>query len=149
MSTPETPQVSGLVEQLKARLDADERIALDAGATAPHWGEGGNPYLYAAETLDARSDWCLAKFGVGNPVFGDPMAQVTHAARHNPARILAMVAAHREILELHVAIRLPRDLNGLPRFCRLCSADRPYEYFGADWPCRTLTALAKGYGIQP
>lgn len=63
-----------------------------------------------------------------------------------PVGLLAMVAAHREILELHPAVRSNPTASG--GVCRKCAADPPYDYMAAVWPCSTLLALAKGYGIE-
>lgn len=67
--------------------------------------------------------------------FGGP-GFVEHTARHDPSRVLADVAAKREILAWHRAERDARTPRGKPvQICRC----------GYDLPCATLRALARPY----
>lgn len=81
-----------------------------------------------------------------------------HIVRHDPARTLAMVAAHREILALHQIEQTPPAFNvyygrtmwpfGRWR-CSICSPwiDGEQQYHDGIG-CPTVLALAKGHGIE-
>lgn len=131
--------VDDLITKLRAKLDEIERIAQRAAGVESDWA-------YDRETFHVAS----ASYSIAaRKADGSPINDVDgeHIALHDPKAALEMVSALREILELHAAVRLPRDLNGPAGVCRLCSADRPYEYMGAEWPCATLRALVKGHRI--
>jgi hypothetical protein len=59
--------------------------------------------------------------------------RLEHIARHDPARVLAEVAAKRQIVELHF----------LRSSGRLCNEDDDL------WPCETLRLLARPYVDHP
>lgn len=64
----------------------------------------------------------------------DPAA-AGHIIRHDPARVLPLVAAHREILDLHAECELPNGVR--TGECRECE--------NVAYPCPTLRALASGF----
>ncbi len=70
-----------------------------------------------------------------------------HVALHDPASVLARVAAEREILAEH-------NLDE-GRYCRRCAKwlDLPISQQvepddAVDWPCRTVLGLAKAWGWE-
>lgn len=72
-----------------------------------------------------------------------------HIIRHDPKRVLRRVAADREILALHRA-DVTRYADGrTSAHCAVCHEPEVYDPAPEDWPCKTLLALAKGYGIDP
>jgi hypothetical protein len=107
--------MTDLMERLKAALDEDERLALESeGAWIP---------LGPAE-CDER-----------------PIAR--HMARHDPARTLAMVAAHRTIL------------TWAENAIKMCTVSedgvlgKPGEHMMGDIGRWNIQALAKAYGLTP
>lgn len=92
---------------LLGQVDEDERIA----QAAP------------------RRDWTV--YLAGDSDTGELTEQrvLDHVARHDPARVLAEVAAKRAILDLH-------DQGDKADECAICFA---------VWPCGTLRALATVY----
>jgi hypothetical protein len=124
MSTPETPQVSGLVEQLKEAIDADERLALAAirvGVTPPpQQSESGEWTAVGMQSpYDARVD--------------------DHIARHDPARTLAMVAAHRELLAKHAEVLARHPAPAGKANDLVIELNALYT---------AIELLARGYGIE-
>jgi hypothetical protein len=70
---------------------------------------------------------------------------VHHMALHHPVAVLRRVAAERELLAEHA--------DEGARECRVCAPidwvaeERPGRYrYPADFPCRTMLLLAKGWG---
>lgn len=137
-----------LVEFLRDRLDEDERIT----------GVFRND-------LGSVSEWCCDEIGgkirkVGPMPFGlpDVIAQAelhmiaAHMARHDPARVLAEVAAKRRLLDEHADYgeglgQTPDgDYGMIPAACTTCGT--PSEYAVA-WPCPTLRTLALSYAGHP
>lgn len=116
--------MSDLVEFLRARVDEDA-----AYARCAMW-----------EGSDNRADWslpCSATVDVGGDTFyaGDrDVAQ--HVARHDPARVLAEVAAKRAIVALHGE----RDGE-----CMSCAYGGGFSVRYDDHPCDTLRHLAAVY----
>lgn len=152
-----------MVAFLRARIDEDERVAL--AANGPRWepgdgdvSEGG---LYAMHGDD--DGWSIAWFQLGTanesgPGLGRPTMpryaheNSAHAARWDPARVLAEVQAKRAILDLHVPIHHPPDQYGRTFFptCRTCSyVDDFGERGSVEWPCDTIKALLLPFADHP
>lgn len=70
---------------------------------------------------------------------GDPVN--VHIARHDPASVLRMVAAHRKILELHACAPYRYQWEAERGICRECE--------DVEWPCPTVLALAEAYDLTP
>lgn len=96
-----------------ARLQEDEAAA--RAADVPPNGVG-----------DFRSR-CYENLG------GWPVAMADHVERHDPARVLAQVAALRQVVEMH----------GGSAYCEMCG-DGQYSS-----PCPTLRALASMWADAP
>lgn len=115
----------GVVVWLRETLDAAQRDAEEAAKdTDPEWSDGG-PHGESVHALPH-----------GDPVAVDPWGYMSdgvraHIARHDPAAVLRRITADRQILSLH----------------RPDSEDRPEcVTCGPRYPCRTVLALAEGYG---
>ena len=121
-----------LVEFLNARLDEDEAIA--RAATDGPWGATPGPWGPEATYLEAVDGWDFAVF--------ETVKDARHAARHDPARVLAEVAAKRKIVEEH-PIRKSGDEEG----CE-CNYDREWGW-AEEGACGTLRALTSVYAGHP
>lgn len=107
-----------LVQFLRDRLDEDER---------------------AARACPGDGEWTAWALEVYGPGLSDEVR--THAARHDPARVLAEVEAKRQLLELHHAESVEViNGDGDERSGQWC-----WECDGEPFPCRTLRALALPY----
>jgi hypothetical protein len=144
--------MNDLIERIKAQLDADEFLAQEAARAVAD-------RTYAPASLDEKAKltvswqaktWLFHKIVFVNDPGWDPKvtdtvwAQVAdHIARHDPARTLAMVAAHRKILDVHGELKsaTPGTVSG----CVTCDADG--VVYEDSWPCPTVLALAEAYGI--
>lgn len=117
--TPET-QLPALVAFLLDRLAEDEHTARAAGSDCgPEWRE--------TDGFD-----------------GGPISEVEarHIARHDPARVLADVAAKRRIIDLHA--HCPEqawDGSNITGDCRECIDEH--------YPCGTLRLLALPFADHP
>lgn len=144
-----------LVEFLTARLDEDERAAHAAAPGPWTYGDiesvaGGTLYdqtvaIASVQWDNARPDPRIQRFR--------PEAQADatgeHIARHDPARVLAEVAAKRAIVELHgLHPNCHADIDG-PDYliCAICHDYRRHD--AARWPCATLRALALPHADHP
>lgn len=137
-----------LVQFLRARLDEDEKAARTASHAlrkGAHWsldewhGREQPHSLIAQGTADQPV--ALGHF-TADPV---PTEQAVHIARHDPVRVLAEVAAKREIVGLHhrVTKRSTGSGGGTVEDCSLC------DHFPAQYPCMTLRLLALPYASHP
>ena len=138
-----------LTEFLLARIAEDEAVA--RAADVPHWrpGDGnvseGGLYGLEGDGSDDQKGWAIAWFELGetNPPRADGRPGISganwqrhahensvHAARHDPARVLAECEAKRQIVELHSAE------PGFPDFC---------GHDLRELPCSTLRLLALPY----
>lgn len=91
---------------LAARLDEEHQLALDA-----EYSSGGGTWLFEGPSPDGKSrpgrlklgdgPWLISDPELRAPTFGDNFDgyQLEHIARHDPARVLAEVAAKRHLLE--------------------------------------------------
>jgi hypothetical protein len=120
---------------LTERLDEAEYVALGAERTSEH-GRHWLPVHFGEGGFDARVD--------------------DHIAHNDPAHVLAVVAAHRRIVELHsrylhvtdpdyandpqLARELDEDFE--ESNCKTCGS---YFEYPEPWPCPTLRALAAIY----
>lgn len=79
-----------LVEFLRARIDEEAAVAESAGGLSERWETSGDGDVYDGPTPIAVGPRGGGLYDVG-----------AHIARHDPARVLADVAAKRRIVELH------------------------------------------------
>jgi len=123
-----------LITWLKAQIDDDERLAQRAGASHPRWS-------YDRETFTVSSG--AYPIAAGKDRRGTPINDVDgeHIARHDPARVLADVAAKRAIVDLHS----PHNHGA----CPTCWRTSPRSSMREDFPCRTLRLLATAYADSP
>lgn len=149
-----------LIAHIRAAIDEDERIALAA-----------NPSPWRFRIPNANHLDQNTIFGDGEPRGVDKLRQVcnvemawereanaAHIVRHDPARVLRQVAAHRKILDLHDYISktghcafFDRE-RGIHRtqcwHCPGCGG-RDWDIDGFNSPCPSVLALADAYGIEP
>jgi hypothetical protein len=95
-----------LVDFLRARLDEDEQAAR-AATSGPwrhnpnkHWRKPGTSWFEEAvfSGPDGAAATCVA--GTGETDDRQSMADASHIARHDPARVLAEVDAKRDVIRL-------------------------------------------------
>lgn len=130
--------MTDIVEFIRARLDDDERIARKAAHS-----NGGAAMWHRYDIRDELNNHTTAAVDIGlrgllasegpHGTDEDPLlpAELTHIARHDPARVLREVAAKRRVLERHrlVIDAEHPDLSPCAR-CRKV------------WPCPDLLDLA-------
>lgn len=126
---------AGLVAFLNARLDDDERIARAAGDQR-RW-----PVMVTSQRI----------------VHGDIENHVTHIVRWDPARVLAEVAAKRQVIARHTEVlerdRWDDDCNEIDplRLCSTCARGESCtccfdaDFTEAEMPCVELRLLATVY----
>lgn len=131
---------------LRARYDEEERLA---HAAAP------GPWVY--QDIDSVGggrvcdpDVAIAAVAWDNEHV-DPRIRRTipaeqadgtgeHIAHQNPARVLAKIAADRQIIDVHACDR---------GACRTCWSATPRSSRREDFPCPTLRAMALPYAGHP
>jgi hypothetical protein len=118
-----------IVAFLTARLDEDERIAMAAVGRAAEWWTTGPGYPEAPEVnvVNDRDDVIA---------FETSGLYAEHIARHDPARVLADVAAKRAIVARHSTGT--GSLRALGWYCEVCNDG-----------CAELPALAAVYADHP
>lgn len=141
--------MSDLIAFLRARLDEDE-----AAAKAAHLGPwdletevgGFGPVAYVLMPLPPHKG---ARTGLTRyiPLGTQDADTAAHIARHDPARVLREVEAHRAILARHAATR-----GSFQLICPVCWTIGRID--GADlegdpWPCVTVRHLAAVYSDHP
>lgn len=119
----ETAQLT-LTEFLLARLDEDEAVAKMPSVTLMDW-----EFDDSTEPAVVAIGWTIASEV-------QPSEAGKHIARHDPARVLADVAAHRAVVALHTGDEDP----DCPPWGR-----RP----DGSEPCATLLALAQPHADHP
>jgi hypothetical protein len=125
--------MTDIVAFITARLDEDARLAeaaaVDAGSAVkpdPDWRDGGGSVVANG----------IIAYGLQNMEMDASVS--AHIARHDPARVLAEVAAKRRILARHGATE-----RGRCKACLTARAGRHQEDWDADpHPCDTLKLLA-------
>lgn len=126
-----------LVEFLRARLDEDQEAARRC---AP------GPWALVGEPRETRVVSCPTGVAVALGWLRD----AEHIASHDPARVLADVAAKRAILDLHKPERVwtgSKYEDGKCTTCLLWESQGYSRY--EDFPCPTLRALVAMYADHP
>lgn len=119
--------VDRCAEFLRARLGGDEAAAVAARGDAP--GRSGRWHAaYSRDDLDP-SDWLVATTPLTYvPAVGPGLARTTaeHIARWDPARVLAHVAAVRDVIGVYETVMAGLD-DGGPRLAQaLLYLAQPY-----------------------
>jgi hypothetical protein len=132
-----------LVEFIQARYTEIETTAL-AASPGPWHDDGGCVSSEAGQITD---------YGAYTRADGEPeewedqqrRADSAHIALHDPAYVLADIAANRAILKLHKRFQVETERPG----CDLCSYRDLDEQLIGDWPCQTLHLLALPFADHP
>lgn len=126
---------------LRAQLDADEATARAVEDNSAPWD--GQWKADGPDCLRTYNDWVLF-YGHTHPL---APGLVNHVARHDPARVLADIAAKRRAIGNHQA-----DGNGCCRTCAHWTSDwvdghkvDRLAYEGVRAPCLTLRLLGLAY----
>ncbi len=132
-----------LIGWLRARLDEDERRALDARSTQYDWENGWGLHPPSS----GGNKWTIT------PHVGliHEQVQAEHVAAWNPARVLAEIATKRAILDVHVH-EITTEYAGETLIasdfgCTVCGLDK-YEIPYGGW-CATVRALASPHSGLP
>lgn len=145
--------MSGLVEWLKAQLDADEQLAKAAADDGRGYGIAYDEPVHwlnsdSSVHTDGGSGAAIAVGGYGCGV-GDAVAD--HMARWDPQGVLDDIAAKRRQIGNHKA-----DDKGCCRTCAHWTSDwvdgfkvDRLAYEGVTAPCLTLRLLALPYADRP
>ena len=167
--------IDDLVAWLRVVLDEDERAAKRASESSPNWQyDGTNPrgprVVVGRDTDDIwtrninSAVWeCDDELDGCIELADTWAAEAEHMARHDPAAVLADIAAKRAVLELHAIVwrditwlereddQLAEAIDELP-VCGLC-VPRHSSFQSRDavpeGPCRTIRLLATGYTERP
>lgn len=127
-----------LIEQIREVLDEDERIARATMLTESddgQWVETHDPDTGEPNGVLGHCMHIGLMRGGGD--LDDP-AQARHIARQDPKWTLALVEAHRKILDAHPVV----TKDGFRPWCATCDDQTQ------DYPCETVLALAEAYGIE-
>jgi hypothetical protein len=144
--------VTDIVEFLTARLNEDKTAIKAMGAEgAGRWWvgqrfDGSLDPEGSTVFVDVRRSDGLGYIHLGAPgMLTGPTAM--HIARHDPARVLAEVAAKRAILTLHSPENLEYvNTDGDDRTGTICAT---CDSLVGNWPCDTLKLLAAVYADHP
>jgi hypothetical protein len=134
--------VHDLVEKIRTAIDEDERIAQAAAGHCAQWT--------ASDSGIYPSDGSRHPGPIVTGVYGDLDENYgAHIARHDPARVLRQVAAHRKILEWH-HFKTRQTPDGATEYTCGCWWDYDYERW--NWldrvDCDLASELAAIYGID-
>ncbi len=137
-----------MVSWLNDVLDENERIARAAeNEAASPWRTDGGRILHSGPIVDYMKDDQLWD-SEGCTEYWRRLCMtenvVKHVALHDPASVLALVAAHRAILAIHE----PSDWAVDEFACRTCSAEGEYPGAGR-YPCPTVRALVSAFATRP
>lgn len=120
--------MSELIAWLRAQLDEDERVALAAQSVDGGVFDGAGIVVMRAAT------------GTRSVTLTSVVAR--HIARHDPARVLAEVAAKRAIVDQHTVTATSEVFGEVSTvtYCPICRN---------DGQCMTLWLLAQPYAERP
>ena len=97
----------------------------------------------------STSDWDATLDGRFIVLWNDNNPLAEHVARHDPARVLAEVAAKRAIANLHAEVTGSTAFYGddieTPHGSPACPTCGTWGEYAVAWPCPTLRILAQPY----
>lgn len=130
--------VDDIVAFLTARLDEDEAVA-KAATPGPwrhnpnkHWRKPGTPWFEEAVFAGPIGSEANCVAGTGETDDPQSMADAVHIARHDPARVLAEIAAKRAIVALHAIGVDPCDAHDASLRSIACDTVRIHAAIYAD-----------------
>lgn len=130
-----------LAERVLAAIEETERIAR-AALLGPWTAAAYNEITTSAPVPD---NLVVAHGDCGGGVYDD--ATAAHIAHNDPATVLLGCEGNREIVGLHS----PHDAwrgPELQHVCTTCGQIAEGDWVDGFYPCDTLRALAKRYGIE-
>ncbi|MFI6681856.1 DUF6221 family protein [Kribbella sp. NPDC050470] len=141
-------QTVDLVAWLTEIWDKDEQLARKATPgpwrhdPRKHWRKPGTAWFEEAVFAGpaGKDAECIA--GTGESDDPQSIYDAAFIAAHDPASVLARIAADRKILELHGQVDVR---EGGASSCATCAVTANWELDPEDWPCRTLRLLASPY----
>ena len=119
---------------------------------APHYKPEG--FSQGQNVGDASvADGGMGPWAVSVRGSGFPFANAQHIAAHDPARVLADIAAKRLLFALHepqadVRIRDGKYVQDPPK-CTICFMPYPRRGTSELWPCPTVRLLAAPFASHP
>lgn len=135
--------MSDLVTKLLAAIEDVERIAREA--TPGPWRVDNATYPEGIHNDYGDCPVAGGRWGDEASVFDQP-SDAHHIALHDPASVLLMCSAHREIVEIHEHQKFDHPGKGDHSIgCIVCHST--YADFGGGI-CDTIRALARAYGIE-
>lgn len=135
--------MSDLAQQILAAIGRVEDLALRT-PPGPWHPNAENDQVLAVDDIVVCEGFALSNRQL--------RATVDHIVMHEPRSVGRRCAADREIVALHMRVSdgmgYHRDgsYGNFDAACSMCGMDDEYA---VAWPCSTLHALARGYGIQP
>jgi len=139
-----------LPDFLLQRLDKDEAVA--RAASAPRWVEVSGLVASADDKVTPNGFTYRPLITPGGSINNDDPLEdgdAAHIARHDPARVLAEVAAKRAIVNLHAEVTGSTAFYGddieTPHGSPACSTCGTWGEYAEAWPCPTLRYLAQPY----
>lgn len=128
------PDSGGIVESLRTGLDEDEAAAKANVSPLPYSTTGEWRFIAderGMQVRDAGNDTLIVRHTWPN--------EGEHIARHDPDRVLARVAAERQIAALHQPAGRYVYRDDGTEACGTCGD------YTVEWPCPTLRLLALPY----
>lgn len=96
--------------------------------------------------------WASNEPDSSDPGAGSSMPALTHAARHDPARVLREVAANRRRLERHtpqMMVGYDSDENDPTTYVPGCPTCQTTVVNEGDWPCEEIRDTLVSYADRP
>lgn len=133
-----------MLEWLNAQLDADEALARAAELEAPSpWRTDGGTVSHGGPVKDyEKGDQLWDSEGCSDYWQRLCMTEnvVELVAQHDPATVVADIAAKRAILDQH---RFYLDGGAREQLCQTCGGEGVMNV--VSWPCNTVRLLASAY----
>ena len=134
-------EVDELTAWLTAIWDEDEAVARAVKAAGRPLEGGTGSWFESDRSIGDRTGYVVA-YGV------EWDAARKHIASHDPAHVLARIAADREILAEHAPAK-PSWAGRMERACRTCGTAQIWDQVAYEANCRTLCLLASVFADRP
>lgn len=132
MTTADTPDPAGILRAVSELEEKARAATVDGGSWFARDPRAPEFHVYG------DFGWVVSGPDVETEDSEWGKAVADHIAAMDPAFVLGLCGAIREVVELHKPVDAGRGLA----YCLVCVQ---HDYTDTQWPCPTLTALARAF----
>lgn len=142
--------MTNLIEQIRAAIDEEERIAREATPGPWHWRDEPNPgWGHQPPDLMSGGELVISSWGHDADGVSVEEQDMAHIARHDPASVLRKVEGARKVLDWHVDCRKTGETVEWTCDCNFNADYEEWTWATAEnLECKLLPMIAPMFGVE-